>query len=219
MVQDHLQRITERKKGEDAQELLIYSKATADRWANHKRYGVFNCEVMSTQSAESVNAFLSNSNINGKSTVGKMVETLFKFGRSREVNTALQSLKSTKPGRKLSDATQYLFSRVIAHAEDMTNYGKCIRTDEICESRGYHVEEWNNSEDKNIYSATVTLRINGTDKDKTVVTVVDGSRHTCSRCAYTVGHGIADRSINSISHSSLIYPQSAVEGWILQVIK
>ncbi len=66
------------------------------------------------------------------------------------------------------------------------------------------------------------------DKDKTVVTVVDGGKYTCSRCVYTIGHGIicrhyfcfmvaaiADRSINVAFpiHASFIHNQWYKDGF------
>ena len=211
VVKEHLNAIKDARKRQEQRESLIIrlqelkgdmhnyfivnARRTEKRWADWVRHGIFHLDVMTTQATESVNAILSQK-VNGRSAVGKMIQTLMAFEISQEIKSEIKSLMNDNKcaERELSECTKKLFTHVLNHVNTyMTKYGKAVQIDEIKQSQDYKVQVWDNDEEEKKYSATVSTRVGISATDRSIVTVVNGSRYTCSRCKFTIGHGIICR--------------------------
>ena len=172
---------------------ITHYKKKHDRWADYHRHEVFHCGKFTTQFVESVNAMMVTMGINGRSSIGDLVTELFKFEERQEYNTSFKSTHSNTSEIKkknLTNGTLTLFASFIAFVDkNLTSHGKSLQYEELHQSVDFKVVNW--IVDKNVYTSNIEHM--NDRKLFTTITVDNGSKYHCSRCAHSIGNGIVCR--------------------------
>ncbi len=175
---------------------------TCNRWADYFRNNVFHIGVKTTQSCECVNGILSKHGINGKSSVGAMIEDLFGIVEREKLENKLNDISvlsghKLPEERKLNDTGKHLFKDLIDYCKrSLSAYATNEQIKQMNDSLMHKVIRWDNSSNDNSNdSATVYKALVHDNRGKslefdTTVTFQNGAMYTCSRCDCSIGLGI-----------------------------
>ncbi len=167
---------------------------TCNRWADYFRNNVFHIGVKTTQSCECVNGILSKHGINGKSSVGAMIEDLFGIVEREKLENKLNDISvlsghKLPEERKLNDTGKHLFKDLIDYCKrSLSAYATNEQIKQMNDSLMHKVIRWDNSSNDNsndsttVYKALVHDNRGKSLEFDTTVTFQNGAMYTCSRC-------------------------------------